>query len=61
MNDLFEKLKKQLEKWQKGGVPILFWRDEDKKGPSVSLTMMLISFALCIFSNINKFAKIGDS
>jgi hypothetical protein len=60
MNELYEKLKKQIAYWQKNGVPILFWRDEQKKAPSVSLTMMLISFMLCVFSNINKFAKIVD-
>lgn len=58
--ELFNKFQLKIKKWQKEGVPILFWRDEQKKAPSVSLTMMLISFALCVFSLINKFAKIVD-
>lgn len=60
MNDLYAKLKKQIAYWQKNGVPILFWRDEQKKAPSVSLTMMLISFILCILSLINKAAKVVE-
>jgi hypothetical protein len=60
MNELYEKLKKQIAYWQKNGVPILFWRDEQKKAPSVSLTMMLISFILCILSLINKAAKVVE-
>lgn len=57
---LFDKINNKIKHWQKEGVPILFWRDEQKKSPSVSLTMMLISFALCVFSLINKFAKVVD-
>lgn len=60
MDDVFKKFKNQIRKWQQHGVPILFWRDEQKKAPSVSLTMMLISFILCVFSLINKFAKIVE-
>lgn len=60
MNDLYEKIKKQISYWQKNGVPILFWRDEQKKAPSVSLTMMLISFILCVLSVIGKFTRIAE-
>ena len=60
MNNLFKKINNQIKQWQKQGVPILFWRDEQKKAPSVSLTMMLISFGLCVFALINKFAKIVE-
>lgn len=60
MNNLYEKFKKQIAYWQKNGVPILFWRDEQKKAPSVSLTMMLVSFILCILSLINKAAKVVE-
>jgi hypothetical protein len=60
MNELYEKLKKQIAYWQKNGVPILFWRDEQKKAPSVSLTMMLISFVLCVLSVIGKFTRIAE-
>ena len=55
---MYDQFKKKLEYWQKNGVPILFWRDEGKKAPSVSLTMMILSFLLCYFSLINKFAKV---
>lgn len=58
MNNIYDKLKKQLKHWQEKGVPIFFWRDEQKKSPSVSLTMMIISFTICILSLINKFAKV---
>lgn len=60
MIQIYDKLKKQIAYWQKNGVPILFWRDEQKKAPSVSLTMMLISFILCILSLINKAAKVVE-
>jgi hypothetical protein len=60
MNNLYEKFKKQIASWQKNGVPILFWRDEQKKSPSVSLTMMLISFILCVLSVIGKFTRIAE-
>lgn len=55
-----DKLKELIKKWQENGVPLLFIRDVLTGKPSVSLTMMLISFCLCIFSLINKFAKIVD-
>jgi len=58
MEDLYKKIQDKIENMQKNGVPIFFFRDEQKKCPSVSLTMMLISFNLCLFSLINKFAKI---
>lgn len=57
---IIKKISNQIKQWQKQGVPILFWRDEQKKAPSVSLTMMLISFGLCVFALINKFAKIAE-
>jgi len=60
MNNLYSNFKKQLKYWQEKGVPIFFWRDEQKKSPSVSLTMMIISFMLCVFSVIGKFAKIAE-
>jgi hypothetical protein len=57
MEKLYNKFKRKIKTWQEQGVPILFWRDEQKKAPSVSLTMMLISFGLCVFALINKWAK----
>ena len=60
MNHLLKTIQNKIKGWQKDGVPILFWRDEQKKAPSVSLTMMLISFGLCVFALINKFAKIVE-
>jgi len=60
MNDLYEKIQKKMKEWQISGVPVFMIRDESKGGPSVSLTMMLISFTLCLLALINKFAKIVD-
>lgn len=60
MEELMSKLKSKIKEWQEHGVPVFFFRDENKKAPSVSLTMMLISFSLAIFGLINKFTKIVD-
>ena len=42
------------------GFPIVYLRDPITKQPSVSLTLLVVSFALGFFSLINKFAKIVD-
>jgi hypothetical protein len=52
-----KKPENKITNLQKNGIPIFFFRDEQKKSPSVSLTMMLISFALCVLSTIGKFFK----
>jgi hypothetical protein len=60
MENLYLKIKEAIKKLQEYGIPIFFLRDFKKKEPSVSLTMMVISFNLCLFSLVNKFAKIVD-
>lgn len=55
-----EKLKLLIEKLQKEGVPLIFIKDPVHKTPSVSLTLLIVSFTLTVFSLINKFAKIVD-
>lgn len=57
---MVENLKQKIQELQEKGLPIVFFRDPVTKLPSVSLTLLLVSFALSIFSLINKFAKIVD-
>jgi hypothetical protein len=56
--ELIDQIKEKIKKLSDYGIPIFMLRDPVKKTPSVSLTMMFISFNLCLFSLINKFAKI---
>lgn len=60
MEQLLDKLKFKLKEWQEHGVPVFFFRDEQKKAPSVSLTCFLISFVLVVFGLVNKWAKFVD-
>lgn len=55
-----KKLQNKMTDLQKNGIPIFFFRDEQKKSPSVSLTMMMISFGLCVLSIVSKFFKINQ-
>lgn len=57
---MLDKIKQKIQELQEKGFPIVFFRDPLTKLPSVSLTLLLIAFALSIFSLINKFAKIVD-
>ena len=57
---MLDKIKQKLQELQEKGLPIVFLRDPLTKLPSVSLTLLLIAFALSVFSLINKFAKIVD-
>jgi hypothetical protein len=54
------KIKSVIERFQKEGLPIFFIRDPLSGKPSVSLTMLVISFTLCMVSIVNKFAKIVE-
>ena len=58
--EMLDKLKEFLKELQDKGIPVVFLRDPITKLPSVSLTLLLVSFILSIFSLINKFAKIVD-
>lgn len=55
-----DSIRELILKLQQNGIPLLFFRDPIRKVPSVSLTLLLISFMLNIFSVVNKFAKIVD-
>lgn len=55
-----EKLEALVKKLQKEGIPLLFFRDPVRKAPSVSLTLLLVSFGLSLFSLLNKFAKLVE-
>ena len=57
---MLEKLKQKIQELQEKGIPLVFVKDPLTKTPSVSLTLLIISFILSIFSLINKFAKIVD-
>jgi hypothetical protein len=55
-----ERIKEFIKYLQENGVPIFFIKDPATKSPSVSLTMLVISFSLCVFSLINKAAKVFE-
>lgn len=57
---MLEKLKEHIKQLQEKGLPLVFLRDPISKLPSVSLTLLIISFLLSVFSLINKFAKVVD-
>jgi hypothetical protein len=57
---LINKLKLFIKKMQEQGLPLFFVKDPVSKLPSVSLTMLVISFTLSVLSLLNKFAKIVD-
>jgi hypothetical protein len=49
-----------FDKIQKEGIPIVLFQDPIHKTPSISLTLLIISFCLSIFALINKFTKMVD-
>jgi len=55
--ELYEKLKELIKKSQDNGVPLFFVRDPRTKLPSVSLTLMIISFLFVIVSLVNAWAQ----
>lgn len=55
-----DKLKNLISKFQKEGIPLVFIKDPINNTPSVSLTLLLISFCISLFALINKFAKIVE-
>jgi hypothetical protein len=55
-----KKLQSLITKLQKEGIPLVFVRDPITKVPSVSLTLLLLSFSISLFALINKFAKIVE-
>jgi hypothetical protein len=55
--EIIEKLRELHNKLHENGVKIWYLRDPIKKQPSVSLTMMVISFNFYLFTLVNKFGK----
>jgi hypothetical protein len=55
-----KRLQSLIIKLQKQGIPLVFVRDPITKVPSVSLTLLLLSFSISLFALINKFAKIVE-
>lgn len=53
-------IKDRIKELQEKGVPLFFVKDPITKKPSVSLSLLLVSFTLSIFSLVNKFAKIVE-
>lgn len=49
--------KELWNRWHEIGIKVPFLRDPIKKEPSVSLTMLFVSFNLYIFTLINKLAN----
>lgn len=58
--EVITKSKRLIKKLQKEGIPLVFVRDPVRNLPSVSLTLLLISFGISIFSLVNKFARIVE-
>lgn len=55
---MLEKIKGLLTKAHEHGIPIPMVRDFKNKGPSVSLTLLLISFGVVLFGLIGKWSKL---
>ena len=54
---MIDKLNKMLDKAHKLGVKLPFLRDPLTQKPSVTLTMLLISFNFYLFTLVNQLAK----
>lgn len=52
-----EKLKQLLKDMQDRGIPLLYLRDPKTKEPSVTFSMMVVSFVLCVGAVIAKVAE----
>lgn len=53
----FKQIKDFIKTLQNDGVPLMFIKDPRTKTPSVSLTMLMISFALVLFGILNKWTQ----
>jgi hypothetical protein len=51
---LYEKMLLKIKELQEKGVPFLWLRSDNNKGPSVSLTILAISVVLLSFSILNE-------
>lgn len=52
-----DRLKELLDKLKNNGVPLIFFRDYATGKPSITFTMSVVSFVLCVLSVIAKFDK----
>lgn len=52
-----DRLKELLEKLKSNGVPLIFFRDYATSKPSITFTMTVVSFILCILAVIAKTDK----
>jgi hypothetical protein len=57
---MLEQIKQKIKELQDQGLPVIFLRDPITKQPSVSLSLLVISFILSLLSLLNKFAKVVD-
>jgi hypothetical protein len=55
-----EKLHSIIKELQSRGLPLFFVQDPVTRLPSVSLTLLIVSFTLAILSLLNKVANIVD-
>lgn len=55
---MIDKLEKLLDKAHNIGIKLPYFRDPIKGTPSVSLTLLMISFALYILTLVNKIAGV---
>lgn len=55
-----DKIKAFLNKLNERGIPIPLLRDPKVNGPSVSLTLMVISFLVVLIGLIGKYSKVLD-
>lgn len=53
---MYDKFKAFIKDLQDKGVVLLFVKDPVSKQPSVSLTLLIVSFTLCIVSLLTKFS-----
>ena len=53
---MMDKIKELITKLNEKGFPLIMLTDPDKKSPSVSLTMLAISFTICIVGLIGRTA-----
>lgn len=57
---MLEQIKQKIKELQDQGFPVIFLRDPITKQPSVSLSLLIISFILSLLSLLNKFAKVVE-
>lgn len=54
------KVKQRISKWQEAGLPLIFLRDCKTKKPSITFSMLVTSFIMCVLALIGKITEIVD-